>query len=290
MIAFAGGEPGFWASPLAPHVGARRSSSGTVGSEERFAVRAAHRRTASTGGLRPPAGSFPPGHLYGTSLGVSRSPTRCQRSFTTLRIGRWGVPALFVPFRRGAFRPLLARHDRLRPALRRLGVSIKGLTVVSPHKEMALKTGPRASAMVRRAGSANIVVRDGRGVAFRTPRIPEGRCRGIARARDRHQAPEDGRHRVWWCRPRKPSLAALDLPLALTSRWSTGASTAASRAQRRLQLPFTPARRVLGARLFDGRQCYARRPGWRIAAVRPRAECARAARSLTWRTVVKRHR
>jgi 3-dehydroquinate dehydratase/shikimate dehydrogenase len=278
VIAFAGGEPGFWSRLLAPHVGAPFVF-GTVGSEERSLCEPPIAQLVQDYGL---PGSFPPGHLYGIVGNPVTDSLSAQLHNTAYRA--LGVPALFVPFKEEHFARFwrdMIDCDRLG----RLGVSIKGLTVVSPHKEMALKTGARASAMVRRAGSANIVVRDGRGWRSDTT-DPEG---VVVALRERGIAIRRLKTAVIGCGGAGRAVAAaLDLlgaDVTLVNR----SLDRGMRAQRRLQLPFTP---LAGFSARDYSTVVNATPVGRDGeSLRSTSRrCARAARSLTWRTVVKRHR
>ncbi|MEW6209841.1 MAG: type I 3-dehydroquinate dehydratase [Acidobacteriota bacterium] len=69
-----------------------------------------------------------------------------------------GRAALFVPFHVERFDSFWSEVVTS-GTLEQLGLSIKGLTVVSPHKEEAMSSARVSSSMVRRAGSTNIFVR-----------------------------------------------------------------------------------------------------------------------------------
>jgi 3-dehydroquinate dehydratase/shikimate dehydrogenase len=67
--------------------------------------------------------------------------------------------ALFVPLHVESF--IEFWHEVILPDMfATLGLSLKGLTVISPHKEAALQIAEKVSPMARQAESANILVRD----------------------------------------------------------------------------------------------------------------------------------
>ena len=67
-------------------------------------------------------------------------------------------PALFVPFHVECFEDF--RREMLEsPSLPSLGIPIKGVTIVSPYKEVAMAAAEQSSSMVRKAASTNIFVR-----------------------------------------------------------------------------------------------------------------------------------
>jgi 3-dehydroquinate dehydratase / shikimate dehydrogenase len=156
LIAFAGGEAGFWSRLLSAYLGAPFVF-GTVGGTVRSLREPPITQLIHDYGL---PGSRRPDRLFGivgNPVTHSLSAGLHNAAYRTL-----GVPAFFVPFEESHFADFW-RDVVERDPLGQLGLSIKGLTVVSPHKEIAWTAGARASAMVRRAGSTNIVVRNGRG-------------------------------------------------------------------------------------------------------------------------------
>jgi 3-dehydroquinate dehydratase/shikimate dehydrogenase len=83
-----------------------------------------------------------------------------------------GHPALFVPFHAESFDTFWTEVVT-GEALKSLGLSIRGLTVASPHKEAAINVAGTASHMVQRACSSNVMARsNGQWVAETTD--PEG--------------------------------------------------------------------------------------------------------------------
>ncbi|MBV9924315.1 MAG: type I 3-dehydroquinate dehydratase [Acidobacteria bacterium] len=69
-------------------------------------------------------------------------------------------PALFVPFHVEEFGEFWREAVKSR-ALEELGLRVKGLTVVSPHKEAALAAARKHTPMTRAAGSTNLFVSNG---------------------------------------------------------------------------------------------------------------------------------
>ena len=89
------------------------------------------------------------GNLVSRSLSP-RLHNACYRST--------GVPALFLPFPVESF-DAFWNDFIVSGALERLGLPLKGLTVSSPNKEMALAAIRAVTPAARRAGSANLVYR-----------------------------------------------------------------------------------------------------------------------------------
>jgi len=93
--------------------------------------------------------------IVGNSISKSLSPRLHNAGYRALN-----YPALFVPFQVESFEDFW-REMVEAPTLKSIGLPIKGLTIVSPHKEAALSVAGRSSPMVRRAGATNIFVRRG---------------------------------------------------------------------------------------------------------------------------------
>jgi 3-dehydroquinate dehydratase/shikimate dehydrogenase len=72
----------------------------------------------------------------------------------------FGYPAFFVPFQTESFDNFWRKVVNS-VALLSLGLSIEGLTVSSPYKEVALREAHAASQMSRYVDAANVLVRDG---------------------------------------------------------------------------------------------------------------------------------
>ena len=151
IVAFATGAAGFWTRLLAPRLGAPF----VFGSLD-------DRLSLSEPGIAQLAQDYglpqlpPLGDLYGivgSPVAHSLSPRLHNAAYRAL-----SLPGLFVPFQEESFDRFwddVVRDD----ALELFGVSLKGLTVASPHKEAALNSGTRATPMVHRAASTNIVTR-----------------------------------------------------------------------------------------------------------------------------------
>ncbi len=89
--------------------------------------------------------------IVGRSLARSMSPRLHNAGYRAI-----GLPALYLPMPVddfGSFWPKIADE------LRELGFSLDGVTVVSPHKEAALRAAHRASELAASSGAANILVR-----------------------------------------------------------------------------------------------------------------------------------
>ena len=92
--------------------------------------------------------------IAGDPVSHSLSPRLHNAAYRAL-----GRRALFVPFHVNSFADFW-RAMVEDEALSSLGISLGGLTVASPHKESALSVAHRISDLARRAGSANLLVRD----------------------------------------------------------------------------------------------------------------------------------
>lgn len=92
--------------------------------------------------------------IVGDPIHHSLSPKLHNAAYRAL-----GYPALFVPFHAGSFSDFW--HEIVEEGtLESLGISMKGFTIASPHKESALREVKVTSAMAERAGSTNIFVRN----------------------------------------------------------------------------------------------------------------------------------
>lgn len=153
-VAFATGRTGFWSRVVAPRLGAPL----VFGSVPQ--TRAVQDRDEPTiyqliqdYGL--PA--IPPvDELYGiigNPVSHSLSPRLHNAAYRAL-----GRSALYVPFHVDAFMDFWASVVERR-LLDDLGISLRGLTVASPHKERALAATDTSRPLVQRAGSSNLFVR-----------------------------------------------------------------------------------------------------------------------------------
>ncbi len=149
-LAYAIGQMGFWSRLVAPYLGAPMV----------FGLLAEDRRTQGEPTIsqliedyRLPA-LMPLNELYGivgNPVSHSLSPRLYNAAFRAL-----GYPALYVPFQVQSFADFW--HEVVDgETLLSLGMPLRGLTVVSPHKEAALAVAGPKCPMVRRAGSSNIL-------------------------------------------------------------------------------------------------------------------------------------
>jgi 3-dehydroquinate dehydratase / shikimate dehydrogenase len=92
--------------------------------------------------------------------GIAGNPVRQSLSPRLHNAGYRAIdyPALFVPFHVECFEDF--RQEMLQGlSLPSLGIPIKGVTIVSPYKEVAMAAAEHSSSMVRKAASTNIFVR-----------------------------------------------------------------------------------------------------------------------------------
>lgn len=94
--------------------------------------------------------------MVGTRIFRSPSPRLHNTAYRILN-----HPALFVPFHVEDFQDFWEEMVES-GLLESLGIAIRGLIIVSPHKEAALRVAGTSSWMVRRAGASNVFVRRGR--------------------------------------------------------------------------------------------------------------------------------
>jgi len=95
--------------------------------------------------------------IVGNPIYHSLSPRLHNSAYRAL-----GYPALFVPFHAESFQEFF-RDVVVAGTTESLGISIRGFTVASPHKETALDVAGACSPMVKRAGATNIFVRNNGG-------------------------------------------------------------------------------------------------------------------------------
>jgi 3-dehydroquinate dehydratase/shikimate dehydrogenase len=151
-VAYASGPTGFWTRLVAPYLGAP-------------VVFAAHEKLSGDGG-EPSVSQLiedygfpvltPPGALFGIAGNPvlhSLSPRLHNAAYRAL-----GYPALYVPFHAASFMDFW-RQVVEAGELESLGLYLRGLTVVSPHKEAAVNVAGACSATVRGAGSGNALIR-----------------------------------------------------------------------------------------------------------------------------------
>jgi 3-dehydroquinate dehydratase/shikimate dehydrogenase len=151
VTAFCEGAAGFWSRLLAPNFG----SPFLFGRLDLQADQAAGphiqqlREDYGFPVLRPIQELY---GIVGNPVLKSLSPRLHNAGYRILN-----YPALFVPFHVESFEGFW-RDMVETPTLKSIGLPIKGLTVVSPHKEDALLVARRRSPMVRLTGATNICV------------------------------------------------------------------------------------------------------------------------------------
>jgi 3-dehydroquinate dehydratase/shikimate dehydrogenase len=151
-IAYATGQMGFWSRLVAAHLGAPMVF-GMVAEDRRIHGEPTIAQLIED--YRLPA-LTPLKELYGivgNPVSHSLSPRLHNAAFQAL-----GYPALYVPFQVQSFADFW-REMIDAETLPSLGMPLRGLTVMSPHKEAALVVAGPKSPMVRRAGSTNILFR-----------------------------------------------------------------------------------------------------------------------------------
>ncbi len=152
LIAYAAGHTGFWNRLVAARLGAPVIF-GAIAKEKRGHGEPTITQLIEDYGL--PC-LTPVEEIYGivgSPVHHSLSPRLHNAAYRAQ-----GRSALFVPFHVDRFESFWSEVVTS-GTLEQLGVSIKGLTVVSPHKEEAMSSARVASPMVRRVGSTNIFVR-----------------------------------------------------------------------------------------------------------------------------------
>jgi 3-dehydroquinate dehydratase / shikimate dehydrogenase len=151
-IAFAAGPAGFWTRLVAPHLGAPilfaiLDGPGPVNGEPTMARLITDFGVPSLGRVEGVYG------IVGNPVSHSLSPRLHNAAYRAL-----GHPALYLPFQVETF-PDFWRTMVGSGELEALGMTLKGLTVTSPHKEAALDIAGASTHMVKRAGSTNIFIR-----------------------------------------------------------------------------------------------------------------------------------
>ena len=165
-VAFAAGQTGFWTRLVAPHLGARIVF-GSAGKKRENNKKDSFPQSEVSFPQSEPSLSqliedyglpalVPFETIYGivgSPISHSLSPRLHNAAYRAL-----GRPALFMPFHADSFAAYW-QNVAGNGALDALGFSLKGLTVVSPHKEAALKMAGASSSVVKRAASTNIFIR-----------------------------------------------------------------------------------------------------------------------------------
>jgi 3-dehydroquinate dehydratase/shikimate dehydrogenase len=93
--------------------------------------------------------------LYGI-IGGSTTASLCPLAHN-IGYQSLGMPALFLPFSTGDLAESLAA---LGPGLDEVGLPLRGLAVVAPHKDTAVTLATRTSPSARRAGAASLLLRE----------------------------------------------------------------------------------------------------------------------------------
>jgi 3-dehydroquinate dehydratase / shikimate dehydrogenase len=162
VVAYADGEAGLWSRILAPLLGAPLvfgAFGGRLGRGDDPDVR----RLVEDYGFPEVASASMACGIVGDRVSRSLSPRLHNAAYRSL-----GIPAIFLPFPVESFEGLWAEIVVPR-ALEQFGLSLRGLTVASPHKASASALAGRRSVVVDRACAANLVYqRWGRWVAEST--------------------------------------------------------------------------------------------------------------------------
>ena len=151
VLAYANGQLGLWSRLIAPRLGAPVVF-GVAGESNNCEPTIG--RLVEDYGL-PLLGSVEEMYgIVGNPVSHSLSPRLHNAAYRAT-----SRPALFLPFQVESFTDFWS-GVAMSEGLESLGLSVRGLTVVSPYKESALEAAGARSLMVSRAGSANIFVRD----------------------------------------------------------------------------------------------------------------------------------
>jgi 3-dehydroquinate dehydratase/shikimate dehydrogenase len=151
-IAYSSGRIGFWSRVVAPHLGSPMvfgAVEGGGGVEGEPSIS----RLIDDYGLPALAPLKEIYGIVGSPVGHSLSPYLHNAAYRELE-----HPAMFFPFHADSFSDFWQEVVSSR-TLASLGLSIRGLTVASPHKESAIALAGTISQMVQRAGATNIFVR-----------------------------------------------------------------------------------------------------------------------------------
>jgi 3-dehydroquinate dehydratase/shikimate dehydrogenase len=177
LIAYTEGKSSFWSRFVAPHLGLPMVF-GTIGKHPGRACDPSVTQLIEDyqlPDLKPLREIY---GIVGDPVQHSLSPRLHNAAYRAL-----GYPALFVPFHVESFGDFW-REVVEEGTLDSLGITMRGFTVASPHKEAALRRASATTQMVKRAGSTNLFVRNN-GTWRADTTDPEGvveaiRRRGIA--------------------------------------------------------------------------------------------------------------
>jgi 3-dehydroquinate dehydratase/shikimate dehydrogenase len=150
-VAYASGPTGFWTRLVAPHLGAPivfATAAEAAGNADEPSV-AQLIEDYGFPVLTPLAGLF---GIVGNPVLHSLSPRLHNAAYRAR-----GYPALYVPFHATTFMDFWQQVVEA-GLLESVGLRLKGLTVVSPHKEAAADVAGACSATVRLAGSSNALI------------------------------------------------------------------------------------------------------------------------------------
>lgn len=148
VVAYADGDAGFWSRLVAPRLGAPYVFAAAAGGS-------GVSKLIEDYGLPALPDCEEIYGIVGRPVMQSLSPRLHNAAYRALNL-----PALFVPFHVEDFGEFWREAVRSR-ALETLGLAVKGLTVVSPHKEEALAAAGAHTPMTRAAGSTNLFVSNG---------------------------------------------------------------------------------------------------------------------------------
>lgn len=153
VVAFAAGEPGLWGRVLSAWMGAPLVF-GTLGPDAAVSGEPSLARLVADFGLPGLPSVDRVFGIIGEQVGHSLSPRLHNAAYRAL-----GVSALFLPF------PVTTLAEFWRALVadggleERLGLSLGGLTVASPHKQDVPGLAAAVSRAARHAGSANLIYR-----------------------------------------------------------------------------------------------------------------------------------
>jgi 3-dehydroquinate dehydratase/shikimate dehydrogenase len=150
VVAYADGEAGLWSRILAPLLGAPLVF-GSFGARTGRGDDPDVRRLVEDYGFPEVAPVSTAYGIVGDRVARSLSPRLHNASYRSI-----GIPAIFLPFPVESFEGFWAEMVASR-ALERFGLTLRGLTVASPHKASAATLAGRRSAVVEQAGAANLL-------------------------------------------------------------------------------------------------------------------------------------
>jgi 3-dehydroquinate dehydratase / shikimate dehydrogenase len=159
VVAYADGEAGLWSRILAPSFGSPLVFGASRARSERGDDPDVRRLVEDYGfpDVAPVSTAY---GIVGDRVSRSLSPRLHNASYRSL-----GIPAIFLPFPVESFEGFWDEMVVSR-TLERFGISLRGLTVASPHKASGSALAGRRSVVVEQAGAANLIYqRWGRWVA-----------------------------------------------------------------------------------------------------------------------------